>query len=242
MWWLGHSSEGLPPHDHGCNCLFIINPCSDTLVGVVTLNRLVKGFRQGLPSLFFNWPWSALPYSSRGTCLCRRCCCRCCRLRSKRAAPATMTIMRIGWWMSLTYLTYIHSQIGALSLQALPGKCHKNSHFKTSDNFAEWLDYQLENDWGSGLAWGIKSLDHPQHPRGTRHRVNPARVCIFSIASTLQSPSLREPGWLFPDTRFAWLPVNAWLWECLTACCKAFSLANGKGMGTNDWVIRSLDD
>ncbi len=24
------------------------------------------------------------------------------------------------------------------------------------------------------------------------------------------------------------------LWECLTACCKAFSLANGKGMGTND--------
>jgi hypothetical protein len=32
------------------------------------------------------------------------------------------------------------------------------------------------------------------------------------------------------------------LWECLTAACKAFSLANGKGMGTNDWVIRSLDN
>ncbi len=32
------------------------------------------------------------------------------------------------------------------------------------------------------------------------------------------------------------------VWECLTAACKAFSLANGKGMGTNDWVIRSLDD
>jgi hypothetical protein len=30
--------------------------------------------------------------------------------------------------------------------------------------------------------------------------------------------------------------------ECLTAACKAFSLANGKGTGTNDWVIRSLDD
>jgi hypothetical protein len=28
----------------------------------------------------------------------------------------------------------------------------------------------------------------------------------------------------------------------LTAGCKAFSLANGKGMGTNDWVIKSLDD
>ncbi len=27
----------------------------------------------------------------------------------------------------------------------------------------------------------------------------------------------------------------------LTAACKAFSLANGKGTGTNDWVIRSLD-
>ncbi len=35
--------------------------------GVVTLNCLVKGFRQGVPSLFFNWPWLALSYSSRGT-------------------------------------------------------------------------------------------------------------------------------------------------------------------------------
>jgi hypothetical protein len=35
------------------------------LVGVVvTLNCLLKGFRQGAPSLFFNWPWLALPYSS----------------------------------------------------------------------------------------------------------------------------------------------------------------------------------
>jgi hypothetical protein len=37
------------------------------LVGVVTLNCLLKGFRQGAPSLFFNSPWLALPYSSRGT-------------------------------------------------------------------------------------------------------------------------------------------------------------------------------
>jgi hypothetical protein len=28
----------------------------------------------------------------------------------------------------------------------------------------------------------------------------------------------------------------------LAAACKAFSLANVKGTGTNDWVIRSLDD
>jgi hypothetical protein len=27
----------------------------------------------------------------------------------------------------------------------------------------------------------------------------------------------------------------------LTAACKAFGLANGKGMGTNDLVIRNLD-
>ncbi len=32
------------------------------------------------------------------------------------------------------------------------------------------------------------------------------------------------------------------LWECLTVGCKAFSLVNVKGMGTNDWVIKSLDD
>jgi hypothetical protein len=32
------------------------------------------------------------------------------------------------------------------------------------------------------------------------------------------------------------------LWECVTAGCKAFSLANEKGTGTNDWIIKSLDD
>ncbi len=31
------------------------------------------------------------------------------------------------------------------------------------------------------------------------------------------------------------------VWECLTTC-KALSHANGKGTGTNDWVIKSLDD
>ncbi len=31
------------------------------------------------------------------------------------------------------------------------------------------------------------------------------------------------------------------VWECLTAC-KALSHANGKGTGTNDRVIKSLDD
>jgi hypothetical protein len=32
------------------------------------------------------------------------------------------------------------------------------------------------------------------------------------------------------------------LCKCLIAGCKAFSLANVKGTGTNDWVIKSLDD
>ncbi len=37
--------------------------------------------------------------------------------------------------------------------------------------------------------------------------------------------------------------VQTWdVCECLTAGCKAFSLANVKGTGTNDWVIKSLDD
>jgi hypothetical protein len=33
----------------------------------------------------------------------------------KLSGATDSTIMRIGRWMSLTYLTYIHSQIGALS-------------------------------------------------------------------------------------------------------------------------------
>ena len=33
----------------------------------------------------------------------------------KLSGATNSTIMRIGWWTSLTYLTYIHSQIGALS-------------------------------------------------------------------------------------------------------------------------------
>jgi hypothetical protein len=91
--------------------------------------------------LFFNWPWVALPYSWRVTVVFAivvlsllsigpgqpfhipgeellslpSLLCHCCHLCSKRAAPAMVTIMRIGWWTSLTYLTYINFQIGALS-------------------------------------------------------------------------------------------------------------------------------
>ncbi len=41
-----------------------------------------------------------------------------------------------------------------------------------------------------------------------------------------------------------YIQISTWgrSWECVTAGCKAFSLANVKGMGTNDRVIRSLDD
>jgi hypothetical protein len=34
----------------------------------------------------------------------------------KLSSATDSTIMRIGWWTSLMYLTYIHSQIGALSM------------------------------------------------------------------------------------------------------------------------------
>jgi hypothetical protein len=43
------------------------------------------------------------------------------------------------------------------------------------------------------------------------------------------------PHWLAP------YPGAKGLWECLTAC-KALSHANAKGTGTNNWVIKSLDD
>jgi hypothetical protein len=33
----------------------------------------------------------------------------------KLSGASVSTIMQVGWWSSLTYLTYIHSQIGALT-------------------------------------------------------------------------------------------------------------------------------
>jgi hypothetical protein len=88
-----------------------------------------------------NWPWAALPCSRRGTVVFAivvvlllsigpgwpfhipgeellflpLLLCNCCHLCSKRAAPAMVTIMRIGQWTSLTYLTYMNFQIGAVS-------------------------------------------------------------------------------------------------------------------------------
>jgi hypothetical protein len=121
------------PHDHGRNCLFINNPCSNTLVGVVTLKLPGKRVQSGSaisvfqlaqvgPSKFqernccvcgrccvlvVDWPWSALPYSRKELLSLPSLLCCCCHLCSKRAASATVTIMRIGWWMSLKYLTYM---------------------------------------------------------------------------------------------------------------------------------------
>ena len=39
----------------------------------------------------------------------------------KLCGASDSTIMHIGWWTSLTYLTYIHTQIGALTA-GLAGK------------------------------------------------------------------------------------------------------------------------
>jgi hypothetical protein len=36
--------------------------------------------------------------------------------------------------------------------------------------------------------------------------------------------------------------VASAMWECVTAACKAFSLANAKGKGVDELVIKSLDD
>jgi hypothetical protein len=49
----------------------------------------------------------------------------------KLSGATDSTIMRIGWWTSLTYLTYIHSQIGALSA----GVAWKMSQEFTFQNF-----------------------------------------------------------------------------------------------------------
>ncbi len=48
----------------------------------------------------------------------------------KLSGATDSTIMRIGWWMSLMYLTYIHSQIVALSV----GVAWKMSQEFTSQN------------------------------------------------------------------------------------------------------------
>ena len=47
-------------------------------------------------------------------------------------------------------------------------------------------------------------------------------------------------GWR--ATKRAMAMATTLVLECLTAACKALSLANAKGKGTNGLVIRSLDD
>jgi hypothetical protein len=54
------------------------------------------------------------------------------------------------------------------------------------------------------------------------------------------------PGMIVTGTRVSvetlCIPFGLYVWECLTAACKAFSLANVKEKGTDGLVIRSLDD
>ncbi len=104
------------------------------------------------------------------------------------------------------------------------------------------------------LPW--PSLAH--HPcchcvafRGEEGRIIQNQCAIYS-----QPPPPALPLSLPPLSLLSFLPVgpggrgwsnNAWilnaqLWECLTAACKAFSIANAKQRGTNGLVIRSLDD
>ncbi len=69
----------------------------------------------------------------------------------KLSGATDSTIMRIGLWTSLMYLTYIHSHDSALST-GIAWKMSRELTFQNVNNFAEWLDYHLENDWGLGLA------------------------------------------------------------------------------------------
>jgi hypothetical protein len=59
----------------------------------------------------------------------------------KLSGATDSTIMRIRGWTPLTYLTYIHTQIGAL-LSGWHGRCPGASHFRTLGNF-RWV-FQLD--------------------------------------------------------------------------------------------------
>ena len=60
----------------------------------------------------------------------------------------------------------------------------------------------------------------------------------------IPKPSTNAPGRGRPQIRVGVEPlaIGSRLLECLTAACKALSLANAKGNGTDGLVIRSLDD
>ncbi len=61
---------------------------------------------------------------------------------------------------------------------------------------------------------------------------------FFSLARELAEFFQTEPS-ASKDKRQSPAPS---LRECLTAACKAFSLANAKGKGVDELVIKSLDD
>jgi hypothetical protein len=78
-------------------------------------------------------------------------------------------------------------------------------------------------------------------------------------AWTIEQYKLKElalDGWVYIEMRQAVLglpqagtlankqlhqKLAPFVWECVTAACKAFSLANAKGKGINELVIKSLD-
>ncbi len=70
------------------------------------------------------------------------------------------------------------------------------------------------------VLWILRQIIHPAPTLAFR----PGKQCLLTITTLLQCPLQKL---ILP------------LWECLTAVCKALSLANAKGKGTDGLVIRS---
>jgi hypothetical protein len=88
----------------------------------------------------------------------------------KLSGATDSTIMRIGRWTSLTYLTYIHSQIEA-QLTGVACICPNNSHSKTL------------NDWGRPKE--SSPLGHPRPHTDPGAALEISRDAQFGVALTL---------------------------------------------------------
>ena len=65
----------------------------------------------------------------------------------KLAGESSDTTMRVGRWTSLTYMTYIHAQIGALA-KGWHGECHNTTRFTTWGNPSPDLHSAESSLWG----------------------------------------------------------------------------------------------
>ena len=106
--------------------------------------------------------------------------------------------------------------------------------------------------WGGGMMRLCKMPATNSFPDGPIHA--PLMVATFpfctmrytnsSYASLVCATRVATSPFLctMPNANSSLDDLVCGLLECLTAACKALSLANAKGKGTNGSVIRSLDD